>query len=71
MLDKKYNASEKEAKWLEENCYKFGFIIRYPRGKESVTGYVYEPWHIRYVGEKVAKKIFESGLCLEEYLEIE
>ena len=61
----------KEAKWLQENCYKFGFIIRYPRGKENVTGYVYEPWHIRYVGEKVAKEIFESGLCLEEYLEID
>ena len=58
----------KEAKWLQENCYKFGFIIRYPEGKESITGYVYEPWHIRYVGENVAKEIFESGLCLEEYL---
>lgn len=61
----------KEAQWLQENCYKFGFIIRYPRGKENITGYVYEPWHIRYVGEKVAKEIFESGLCLEEYLEID
>ena len=60
----------KEAKWLQENCYKYGFIIRYPSGKESVTGYVYEPWHIRYVGEDVAKEIFESGLCLEEYLGI-
>lgn len=60
----------KEAQWLQENCYKFGFIIRYPRGKENITGYVYEPWHIRYVGEKVAKEIFESGLCLEEYLGI-
>ena len=61
----------KEAQWLQENCYKFGFIIRYTRGKENITGYVYEPWHIRYVGEKVAKEIFESGLCLEEYLEID
>lgn len=60
----------KEAQWLQENCYKFGFIIRYPRGKEGITGYVYEPWHIRYVGEKVSKEIFESGLCLEEYLGI-
>lgn len=60
----------REAYWLQENCHKFGFIIRYPSGKESITGYVYEPWHIRYVGEKVAKEIFESGLCLEEYLGI-
>lgn len=58
----------KEALWLQKNCYRFGFIIRYPSGKESITGYVYEPWHIRYVGEKVAKEIYESGLCLEEYL---
>lgn len=58
----------KEALWLQKNCYKFGFIIRYPRGKENITGYVYEPWHVRYVGEKVAKEIYESGLCLEEYL---
>ena len=46
------------------------WIIRYPRGKESITGYVYEPWHIRYVGEDVAKEIFESEICLEEYLGI-
>lgn len=58
----------KEALWLQKNCYKYGFIIRYPKGKESITGYVYEPWHIRYVGEKAAKEIYESGLCLEEYL---
>ena len=58
----------REAKWLQDNCYKFGFIIRYPQGKENVTGYVYEPWHIRYVGEDIAKEIFKSGLCLEEYL---
>ena len=60
----------KEAKWLQDNCYKYGFIIRYPQGKESVSGYVYEPWHIRYVGEDIAKEIFVSGLCLEEYLGI-
>lgn len=60
----------REAQWLQGNCHKFGFIIRYPRAKENITGYVYEPWHIRYVGEKVAKEIFESGLCLEEYLGI-
>lgn len=60
----------KEAKWLEENCAKYGFIIRYPKDKEDITGYAYEAWHIRYVGEKSAKEISESGLCLEEYLNI-
>ncbi|WP_332664830.1 M15 family metallopeptidase, partial [Clostridium sp.] len=46
-----------EAKWLRENAYKYGFIIRYPEGKEKITGYNYEPWHIRYVGKSAAKKI--------------
>jgi D-alanyl-D-alanine carboxypeptidase len=57
-----------EAKWLSENSYKFGFILRYPEGKEDITGYNYEPWHIRYVGEDVAKYIYENDLTLEEYL---
>lgn len=57
----------KEGKWLEKNSYKYGFIIRYPKGKQSVTGYVYEPWHVRYVGTDKATKIYKSGLCLEEY----
>ena len=54
--------------WLKENCHKYGFIIRYPKGKESITGYQYEPWHIRYVGEEVATEIYENNLILEEYL---
>ena len=58
----------KEAKWIADNCYKYGFILRYPEGKEAITGYVYEPWHVRYVGKDVAKKIYEQGVCLEEYL---
>ena len=53
--------------WLAANCYKYGFILRYMKGKESITGYKYEPWHIRYVGD-VAGDIYRSGLCLEEYL---
>lgn len=57
-----------EAKWLAEHCAEYGFIIRYPKGKEGVTGYAYEPWHIRYVGEDIAKEITEKGICLEEYL---
>lgn len=58
----------KEAKWLAENCYKYGFIIRYPENKEAITGYVYEPWHVRYVGKEVAKEIYSKKICLEEYL---
>lgn len=63
-------ADTAEAKWLAEHCCEYGFIIRYPEGKEDITGYEYEPWHIRYVGEEQAKTITESGLCLEEYLDI-
>lgn len=58
----------KEAKWLAENCYKYGFIIRYPKGHESITGIEYEPWHIRYVGKEAAKIICENEITLEEYL---
>ena len=64
-------ADTKEGKWLAENCWKYGFIIRYPEDKEDVTGYKYEPWHIRYLGKETAKKVYESGLCLEEYLGID
>lgn len=64
-------ADTEEAKWLAENCVSYGFIIRFPEGKEEYTGYSYEPWHIRYVGVENAKKISESGLCLEEYLGVE
>jgi len=63
-------AGTPEAKWIEENCYKYGFILRYPKGKEHITGYIYEPWHVRYVGIEKAAEIFESGLCLEEFLNI-
>lgn len=57
----------KEAKWLENNAYKFGFILRYPPGKEEITGYMYESWHYRYVGKPLAKFIHEKGITLEEY----
>lgn len=60
----------KEAKWLAENCTKYGFIIRYEKSKENITGYKYESWHIRYLGKGLAKKVTESGKCLEEYLNI-
>lgn len=59
---------ESEAgKWLNENAYEYGFILRYPKGKEEITGYIYEPWHFRYIGTEEAKKVQESGLVLEEY----
>ncbi len=59
-----------EGIWLAENAHKFGFIIRYPLGKEDITGYQYEPWHVRYVGVEDAGQIYERGITLEEYLGI-
>ena len=56
-----------EAKWLEDNAYKYGFILRYPEGKEYITGYQYEPWHFRYVGKSVAKEIYNLDITYEEY----
>lgn len=58
----------KAFKWLSENCEKYGFIMRYPRTKEEITGYQYEPWHYRYVGVDNATKIKSSNMCLEEYI---
>ena len=54
--------------WLMENSWRYGFILRYPEGKSDVTGIIFEPWHYRYVGRYHAKAIYDSGLCLEEYL---
>ena len=68
-IDDNYGET-KEGKWLAENAHKYGFIIRYQKGKESITGYKYEPWHIRYLGVDLATKVYNSGLCLEEYLHI-
>ncbi len=62
-----FEGSAEEA-WLLEHAHEFGFILRYPADKVDITGFAYEPWHFRYVGEEQAKLIFESGLCLEEYL---
>lgn len=56
-----------EAKWLAQHSAEYGYIIRYPKGKESITGYNYEPWHIRYVGKKIAKDIADKGITLEEF----
>lgn len=58
----------KQCQWLLKNCWKYGFIQRYPEGKEKLTGVEYEPWHYRYVGTETAQKIHAFSLTLEEYL---
>jgi len=60
-----------EGKWLAANSWKYGFILRYPEGKTPVTGYIFEPWHFRYVGVEAATAVYESGLSLEEFLGID
>lgn len=59
----------KEYKWLYNNMHRYGFIVRYPKDKENITMYEYEPWHIRYVGQEVATYIMNEGITLEEYLQ--
>ena len=62
-----------ESNWLKDNCYRYGFIIRYPKNKDNITGYMYEPWHIRYVGKELSKVLYNDGnwLTLEEYYGID
>ena len=57
-----------EGMWIAEHCAEYGFIIRYPKGKTNITGYIYEPWHIRYVGIEAAKEITALGVTFEEYI---
>lgn len=59
-----------EGQWVAANAHRFGFIVRYPQGKEGVTGYIWEPWHLRYLGVGTATSVYNSGLSLEEYLGI-
>ncbi|MDO3411454.1 M15 family metallopeptidase [Saccharibacillus sp. CPCC 101409] len=59
----------KEGRWLAANAAQYGFIIHYLQGKEDITGYSYEPWHVRYVGRELAQAVYDSGLALEEYLD--
>ena len=54
-------------KWVNEHCHEYGFILRYPKGKEHITGYDYEPWHLRYVGKEAAQRIHDEGITLDEY----
>lgn len=60
-------AESKEYQWMRENSYKYGFIMRYPKGKENITGYKYESWHYRYVGKEIASYIYENDLTYDEY----
>lgn len=62
-----YFGSTKEGKWVAKNSHKYGFIIRYPEGKSKITGYHYEPWHIRYVGKALAAYLYKHELTLEEF----
>lgn len=66
-------ANTKEGKWVSNNCYKYGLILRYPKGKENITGYMYESWHLRYVGVELATKLYNNGnwITLEEYYGID
>jgi D-alanyl-D-alanine carboxypeptidase len=68
-LTQEYGETD-EGKWLAAHAHEFGFIIRYPKDKEDITGYLYEPWHVRYVGISTAEEIYEKDLTLEEYLNI-
>ena len=56
--------------WMSEHCQEYGFIVRFPKGKEDITGIIYEPWHFRYVGVDAATYIMENDLCLEEFLQL-
>ena len=67
--DKSKCSNEEIYIWLTENAYKYGFILRYPMGKQEITGTSYEPWHYRYVAVEAAKEIYERQICLEEYFE--
>ena len=61
------NESDPEIIWLFANAYKYGFILRYPKGKEEITEFNFEPWHFRYVGKELAEKLYTSDITLEEY----
>lgn len=60
-------ADTSEGKWLKDNAYKYGFHLRYQKGKEDITGYQFEPWHFRYVGVDLAKKLYDSNQTMEEF----
>lgn len=62
--------TKNDAKWLQENSYKYGFIVRYTKEKENITGYIEEPWHLRYLGIDIASNVYKSGLAYDEYYDL-
>ena len=62
------NDTKKEYEWLKNNSYKYGYILRYPQGKEHITGYMFEDWHFRYFGENISTELYNNKLTYEEYL---
>jgi len=74
IVDQRYDlltsafADTAAGQWLRTHCAEYGFILRYPQGKEEITGIIYEPWHFRYVGKEAAAYIMENGICYEEFL---
>ena len=71
-IDDSFTYTE-EGKWTKDHCYNYGLILRYPQGKESITGYMHESWHFRYVGVELATKLYNNGdwITLEEYYGID
>ncbi len=71
-IDMSFDGTD-ESEFVKNNCYKYGFVIRYPKAKEDITGYMYEPWHIRYVGNVLAEKLYNNGdwITFEEYFNID
>ncbi len=69
--DKTQSTNDEVYVWLAQNAHRYGFILRYPQGKEEITGTAYEPWHYRYVGREAAEEIFNNQICLEEYIKSE
>ena len=69
VLEEKF-ADTKAGKWIQKNSYKYGFVVRYPKGKQKITGYNYEPWHLRYVGLKTAEYLYKNKLTLEEFYNV-
>lgn len=63
-------ADTPEGQWIASNAYKYGFVIRYPKGNKSITGYQYEPWHVRFVGQDLAKEINQTNKTLEEFFDL-
>jgi len=64
------NLTDKDYEWILNNSYKYGFIVRYPKGKSHITQFIEEPWHLRYLGIELATKVYESGLTYDEYYDI-